>query len=604
MRNGLDSNGRLNGRLEDLVLGDLLAARAETHKAETFLQFRDGAFTYGEVDQMSNRVAQGLIAAGVRPGHHVAVMLPNCPELVFVIFALARLGAVAVPVNTAYRGELLRHVLATANISTLIVDRQYVDRLPPVASAVPDLLRVIMRGDGVTNGSGPRPGLPATSLSSLLGHGADRPTHQASFSDLLAIMYTSGTTGPSKGVEITHANVLAQLASIQALIAADEHDTALSYLPDAHAANRVGAQYLSLGTGIQIRTVADPRTLVSALAQVRPTFFGGVPQIWYKIKTAIETGVAAEPSPAKRRLATWALRTGTQVARLRSDRKPVPLALRAQHVVADRLVLSALRAKLGMDRVRSCVSGAAPIAPDALAFMLGLGIPISEVWGMSELTAIATANPADGIRIGTVGPAVLGMQVKIADDGEVLARGPSMMRGYRNDPEKTAETIDPDGWLHTGDIGTLDEDGYLRIVDRKKELIINAAGKNMSPSNIEGTVKATCPLAGSVVAIGDNRKYVVALLTLDPEAAAGYAAQHGLPDSSPKALHDNAAVLAQVAAGIDAANQRLSRVEQIKKFAVLPAVWETGGDELTPTMKLKRKPIGEKYATEIDQLYL
>jgi long-subunit acyl-CoA synthetase (AMP-forming) len=421
--------------------------------------------------------------------------------------------------------------------------------------------------------------------------------------NVATIIYTSGTTGPSKGVEITHANVLAQLDSIQRLTPSSEQDTVLSYLPDAHAANRVGCQYMSLGTGLQIRTVADPRTLISALAQVRPTIFAGVPQIWYKIKTAIETGVAAEPSPVKRQIAGWALRTGTRVAELTSDRKPVPAALRAQRALADRLVLSALRRKLGMDRVHSCVSGAAPIAPEVLAFMLGLGIPISEVWGMSELTALVTANPRDGIRIGTVGTPVSGMQVKIAEDGEILARGPQVMRGYRNDPEKTAETFDPDGWLRTGDIGSIDSDGYLRIVDRKKELIINAAGKNMSPSNIEGTIKAHCPLAGSVIAIGDNRKFVVALLTLDPEAAASYASRHGLPDNSPKALHGEPSVVAEVAAGIEAANQRLSRVEQVKKFAVLPSTWEPGGDELTPTMKLKRKPISEKYRAEIDQLY-
>jgi long-subunit acyl-CoA synthetase (AMP-forming) len=558
-------------------------------------------YTWREYGERVRAAAAALAALGVRRGDTVALMLTNRPEFHVVDTAVLHLGATPFSIYNTLAPEQIAHLFENAGNRVVVCEEQFAARLLAVrdggAGGAPEHVVCL---DGAPDGT--------LSWDDAIAGGAPDFDFEASWravqpGDVATIIYTSGTTGPSKGVEITHANVLAQLVSLEPLLGTNEHDTVLSYLPDAHAANRVGCQYMSLGTGLQIRTVADPRTLITALAQVRPTIFAGVPQIWYKIKTAIETGVAGEPSPVKRRLAEWALRTGTQVAQLRSDHKPVPAALRAQHALADRLVLGAVRAKLGMDRVRGCVSGAAPIAPDALRFMLGLGIPVSEGWGMSELTAVVTINPADDIRIGTVGPAVPGMELKIAEDGEVLARGPQLMRGYRNDPAKTAEAIDADGWMHTGDIGTLDEDGYLRIVDRKKELIINAAGKNMSPSNIEGTVKATCPLAGSVVAIGDNRKYVVALLTLDPEAAAGYAAQHGLPDGSPKALHDNAAVLAQVAAGIDAANQRLSRVEQIKKFAVLPAVWEPGGDEITPTMKLKRKPISEKYATEIDQLY-
>jgi long-subunit acyl-CoA synthetase (AMP-forming) len=571
--------------------------------AATAVATPDGSvgFSWREYGERVRTTAAALAALGVRRGDTVALMLTNRPEFHVVDTAVLHLGATPFSIYNTLAPEQIAHLFDNARNRVVVCEEQFAARLLSLrGTEAGGALEHVVCLDGAPDGT--------LSWADAIAGGAPDFDFEASWravqpGDVATIIYTSGTTGPSKGVEITHANVLAQLASLAPLLGSDERDTVLSYLPDAHAANRVGCQYMSLGTGLQIRTVADPRTLINALAQVRPTIFAGVPQIWYKIKTAIETGVASEPSPVKRRLAEWALRTGSQVARLRSDRKPVPVALRAQLALADRLVLSAVRAKLGMDRVRACVSGAAPIAPDALTFMLGLGIPVSEGWGMSELTAVVTINPSDDIRIGTVGPAVPGMELKIAEDGEVLARGPQLMRGYRNDPAKTAETIDPDGWLHTGDIGTLDADGYLRIVDRKKELIINAAGKNMSPSNIEGTVKATCPLAGSVVAIGDNRRYVVALLTLDPEAAAGYAAQHGLPDGSPKALHDNASVLAEVAAGIDAANQRLSRVEQIKKFAVLPATWEPGGDELTPTMKLKRKPIAEKYATEIESLY-
>jgi long-chain acyl-CoA synthetase len=271
--------------------------------------------------------------------------------------------------------------------------------------------------------------------------------------------------------------------------------------------------------------------------------------------------------------------------------------------VADRLVLSKIRAKLGLDEVKVAATGAAAIAPAALEFVLALGIPCCEVWGMSETSAVVLANRADRYRIGTVGQVVPGSEISLAGDGELLVRGPLVMRGYRDDPVKTAETIDAQGWLHTGDVARMDADGYVTIIDRKKELIINSAGKNMSPANIENTVTVSCPLVASAIAIGDDRPYVVALLTLDPDAAAAYASAHGLPDGSPAALAGDAGVREVVELGVKEANEQLSRVEQVKRFTILPTSWEPGGDELTPTMKLRRRPIAAKYANEIDALY-
>jgi long-subunit acyl-CoA synthetase (AMP-forming) len=271
--------------------------------------------------------------------------------------------------------------------------------------------------------------------------------------------------------------------------------------------------------------------------------------------------------------------------------------------VAEKLVLTAIRSRLGLDRVRFAATGAAAIDPDALEFVLGLGLPVCELWGMSELSCAATVNPPDAIRIGTVGTALPGVELRVADDGELLVRGELVMKGYRNDPEKTAEAIDADGWLHTGDIASIDGQGYVRIVDRKKELMINAAGKNMSPANIEGTIKVACPLVGSAVAIGDDRPYVVALLTLDPDAVAAFAAERGIADAAPAALAEHPELRAAIEVGMKEANAKLSRVEQIKKFTILPDVWEPGGEEVTPTMKLKRKPIAAKYAEQIEQLY-
>jgi long-subunit acyl-CoA synthetase (AMP-forming) len=262
-----------------------------------------------------------------------------------------------------------------------------------------------------------------------------------------------------------------------------------------------------------------------------------------------------------------------------------------------------VRAKLGLERSEWYMIGAAPCPLEVLEFFAAIGIPICEVWGMSETASIATVVPQDQLRLGTVGPPIPGVEIRLAEDGEVLVRGETIMAGYRNQPEKTAETIDPEGWLHTGDIGSIDEDGFLKIVDRKKELIINAAGKNMSPANIEQQLKQGSPLIGQAVAIGDGRPYNVALIVLDPDACAAFAPQHGLSDASPEAMSSQEVVLEEVAAGVERANSHLSRVEQIKRFKVLPVDWPPAGDELTPTMKLKRRPIAEKYAEEIDALY-
>jgi long-subunit acyl-CoA synthetase (AMP-forming) len=283
--------------------------------------------------------------------------------------------------------------------------------------------------------------------------------------------------------------------------------------------------------------------------------------------------------------------------------EPLAEEVAAEWDKADELVLSKLREKLGLDQLRWAVSGAAPIPRETLAFFAGIGIPIAEVWGMSELSCVASVTHPAEARLGTVGKLLPGLEAKIAEDGEYLVRGPLVMKGYRGEQTKTAEAIDPDGWLHTGDILQVDDDGYLSIVDRKKELIINAAGKNMSPANIETTILAACPTVGAMLTIGDGRPYNTALLVFDADSVSHYAAELGLADASPEALAAHPEMLAKISAGVAEGNAKLSRVEQIKRFRVLPTLWEPGGDEITLTMKLKRRPILAKYAEQIDELY-
>jgi long-chain acyl-CoA synthetase len=545
-------------------------------------------------------LAGGLAALGIGRGDTVGLMLTNRPEFHLVDTATLHAGGIPFSIYNTLTPEQIAHLFGNAGNRVVVCEEQFLDQVRAAQASAKTAVEHIVCVDAAPAGT--------ISLDDLVTRSAAAFDFDASWraveaTDVLTVIYTSGTTGPPKGVELTHASMLAEVGSASAAVPLTADDSVISYLPDAHVANRWGAHYTSLVTGIQIVTLADLKQMVAMLPTIRPTLFGAVPQIWYRLKAGIEAQIAAEKSPVKRKLAAWAIDVGRQRARLRSDGKAIPRALEAQHLIADRVVLSAIRARLGLDRVRFAATGAAAIDPDALEFVLGLGLPVCEVWGMSETSCCVTVNPPDAVRIGTVGTPLAGSEVRLADDGELLVRGPLLMKGYRNEPDKTAEAIDADGWLHTGDIATIDADGYVTIIDRKKELMINAAGKNMSPANIEGAVKAHCPLVASAVVIGDDRPYVVALFTLDVDSVAAFGKSHGFPDATPETLANDPQLRAAVDAGVQEANSRLSRVEQIRKYTILPSIWEPGGDEITPTLKLKRKPIAVKYADEIAALY-
>ncbi|UPK62440.1 long-chain fatty acid--CoA ligase [Rhodococcus pyridinivorans] len=553
--------------------------------------------TWRQYAQRVERLAAGLAGLGVNRGDTVGLMLTNRPEFHLLDTAAIHLGAVPFSIYNSLTAEQISYVLGNAGNHVMIAEEQFV---PVLRQAIGDTkVEHLVCIDGTPEGTMSLDDLEASADPSFDFEASWKAVQP---SDLLTLIYTSGTTGPPKGVELTHANLLAELEATSSYLPTGPDDRILSYLPDAHIANRWGSHYSSLYSGMQITTLDDLKQAITVLPSLRPTLFGAVPQVWYKLKAAIDKTLAEESSPIKKKLALWAIDVGRKRARLQSDGKPVPRTLEVQHAVADRLVLSAIRGKLGLDQVRAAVTGAAAISPEVLEFVLALGIPCSEVWGMSETSCVVTMNRPGAIRIGTVGQAVPCAQIRIAEDGELLVSGPLLMKGYRNDPEKTADAIDSDGWLHTGDIGEIDADGYLRLIDRKKEIIVNAAGKNMSPANIEGALRAACPMLGGAVAIGNDRPYNVALLALDPDALAVFAEQHGLSGTHEE-LTRHPVVLESIAKSVEEANTKLSRVEQIKKYKVLPTIWEPSGDELTPTMKLKRKPIDAKYAEEIDKLY-
>ncbi|WP_225730679.1 MULTISPECIES: fatty acid--CoA ligase FadD11 [unclassified Nocardia] len=541
-------------------------------------------------------VAAGLAGLGIGRGDTVALMMANRVEFYPLEVGAQHVGATSFSVYNTLAPEQLAYVFANADNRVVFCEEQYVERIRGCGAPIETIVCI----DGAPPGT-----IGVDDLKALAPNDFDFDASWRAVrpEDIATLVYTSGTTGNPKGVEVTHANLLAEAEAFTAVLPVAFGDRQTSYLPTAHMADRLTALYLHEIYGSQLTVVPDRALLPAALVDTRPTIWGAVPRVWEKFKAAIEFSVASESDPATRAALEWALGVAARKAEAKLREAPVDAELAAEWDRADRLVLSGIRAKLGLDQLKWALSGAAPIPAQTLAFFYGLGISISEVWGMSELSCVASVSPPHEIRLGSVGRMLPGMQAKVAEDGEFLVRGPLVMRGYRKDPERTAEAVDADGWLHTGDILDVDSDGYLRVVDRMKELIINSAGKNMSPANIENAMKAATPLIGAIAAIGDNRPYNTALVVLDADSAEPYAAQHGLADASPAALAADPGVLAEIARGIAEGNATLSRVEQIKRFTVLPTFWEPGGDEVTLTMKLRRKPIAAKYATEIDRLY-
>ena len=576
-------------------------ATAARYPQEVALRTPGGAVTvtWGVYADRVRQIAAGLAGLGVRRGDTVALMMTNRPEFHLVDTAALHLGAIPFSVYNTFAAEQIAQVLANAGNRVAVCEEQSAPRLLEVTrgTAVEHVVCVDGHPDGTIT-------LDEMVAGGDPGFGFEASWRAVQPDDVLTLIYTSGTTGPPKGVEITHAQMLAEVAATEALMpgAIGAGDRLVSYLPMAHIAERGLSHYRGMFSGVQVTSLADAKGLPGALADARPTILFGVPRVWEKLKAGIETLITYEPDQARRQAVQEAFRVAHEHAEA-AQAGQVPAGLAEAYRQADEQVLSKIRQLLGLDQVQLALSGAAPIAPEVLTFMLALGIPVYEVWGMSECSGAGTANPPDAIRIGTVGPAIPGVELKLADDGELLLRGPIVMKGYRNNPAGTAEAIDADGWLHSGDLAAIDEDGYVRITGRKKELIINAAGKNMSPVAIESAVLAASLLIAQVVAVGDQRPYIVALIALDPEAAAAFGAQQGITDPTPAVLADHPAVRAAIGAAVEGANARLSRVEQIKRFAIVPDSWEPGGDEITPTMKLKRHAITAKYADVIETLY-
>jgi long-subunit acyl-CoA synthetase (AMP-forming) len=569
-------------------LGDDLAIRDEARGVD---------LNWNELRDRVHRIAGGLAKLGVKKGDTVALMLGNRWEFIPSDLAAVSLGGIPFSIYQTLAPEQIQYVVSDAGARVAIIESAYLDRFNEAREALPDLEHVI-----VVDGEGGDHTLdelmemdpefdPAESIADL---GPD---------DLLTLIYTSGTTGPPKGVQLTHRNLLFAVATADELIQLPERGgKVISWLPAAHVAERNAHYYLPMTKGLAVYICADPRKIAEFLPKVKPTWFFAVPRIFEKLKAGLEAMLASLPEE-QRAPAEKGLEASLAKVRAEQAGEEVPAEVVEAAAQAEEQLFSGLRSQLGLDEALAVNVGAAPTPLEVLEFFHAIGIPIGELWGMSETCGLGTINPPDRIKLGTVGPPTPGVEIKLDEDGEVLVKADCVMPGYRNLPEKNEESFTDDRWLRTGDIGEIDEDGYLKIVDRKKELIISAAGKNMSPANIESHIKSASPLVGQAAAIGNGRPFNTALIVLDPDFAPVWAAQNGLEGKSLEELATEQGTQDAIQAAVDQANAKMARVEQIKKFTILPNQWEPGGDELTPTMKLKRKPIDQKYAEEIEALY-
>jgi long-chain acyl-CoA synthetase len=565
--------------------------------------------SWSELRERALDVAGALMASGVARGDRVAFMASNQIEHVVADLGAVHAAAVSMSVYNTLSPEQVAYVAAHAEPAVVVLETaDHLARWERALSEGSSVRRVVLIDVEAPAGDD-----RFTTWDAFVAEGAawraahaaelDARTAEVSPEDPLTILYTSGTTGNPKGVVLTHHAVLYECACSLQVSAPTLHNEFISYLPFAHIAERTLGMYIPQVNGAHIHLIADPALLLGALGEVHPTRFFGVPRVWEKIKTGISAKLAAETDPDKRAQVEGALAVGLEYVEALQQGGEVSPELEARYHAADAGLLSFLRALLGLDRCEWAASAAAPMPLEVAKFFAGLGMRIYDVYGMTETCAAVTACGPEQFRLGTVGRALPGIEITLAEDGEILARGPVASQGYYKQDDATAELIDADGWVHTGDIGEIDEDGFLKVVDRKKEMIITSSGKNIAPSNIENHLKES-PIVGHALVFGEARPYVVAVLTLDAEIAPMVAAQLGIPAGTSLAeLAQHPAMLAVAQQAVDAANERLSRPEQVKAWELLPVEWTAESEELTPTLKLKRRVVHAKYADVLERLY-
>jgi long-chain acyl-CoA synthetase len=583
------------------TIADLLPRAAELYGAKTAVRYKEGeqwlSRSFGEVADVVRPLAFGLVSLGVEKGDRVAILGNTRPEWTYFDFAALSIGATVVPIYQTNSPEECRYVLENSDSKVVVAeDAEQLEKVRQVRDRLPQLEQIVLMTGNADD---------AISMEELAakGAGGDNATWATLYEDVAAedictFIYTSGTTGPPKGCIISHGNYRAMLDMVNEVSVIEDEDLAYLYLPLAHSF----ALLIQFGTFDLGTTLAywerDPLKILPNLAELKPTYFPSVPRIFEKIYTAATSGIEKEGG-VKKKIFDWAIKVGAKMREAeRSGRQPGFL-LQRQYAFADKQVLSKIRNLFG-GRIRLAVSGAAPINPEILRFFDAAGVLVLEGWGMTETSTAATISTPEDFKVGTIGKPFPGCEVKIADDGEILVKGPNVFQGYHKNPEATGETI-VNGWLHTGDLGEIDPEGFIKITGRKKDIIITAGGKNITPANLEAEIKQH-PLVSQCVVVGDRRPYLVALVTLDPEEAVKYAQENDLPED-PAQLAQNPDVKAAIEAHVDKINQNFARVEQVKKIAILPHDLSQESGELTPTLKVKRAVVAQKHEGTIEQLY-
>ena len=562
--------------------------------------------TWEEFGAAIRAVSAFLVDEGVPEGAHAAIWSGNRGEWHIADAAILSAHLCTTPVYHSLSPTEAAYVLGHSESSIAFVDTPVIlERLLSMRHHLPAIRRIVcfdLVEDSSEDGfvisweEAVRRGTAA--LEAGAGDEVDRRIAAVTPDDVATLVYTSGTTGPPKAVMITHRNVDSAVGILTSVIPVSPDDRVLSYLPLAHVAERVSSEYRQFVFGNAVHFAPSIELLPTLLREVRPTTFVGVPRVWEKIADRVRRALAEQPAP-RRLLANWAIGRGRAVLTCREGGREPGTTTRWTAALADRLVLRRIRETLGLDRATVLITAAAPISGEVLRFFHSLGLPVSELYGMSEDCGVTSVNPIGRARIGSVGPPLPGVELQFAPDGEILVRCGAVFAGYYKDPAATAETV-VDGWLHTGDVGELDEAGYLHITDRKKDLLITAGGKNISPSNIEVALK-THPLVSNAVAIGDQRPYVTALLTTDRSELEEFAHEHELTGTVAE-LVENPVVHEAIQQHVNAVNAELAPVEQVKRWQLLATDF-TVGEELTPTFKVRRKVVAERYAAVIEENY-
>jgi long-chain acyl-CoA synthetase len=566
------------------------------------------ATTWRELGEIVREIALGLIALGFEIGECASIAANTRKEWMFADLGVLCAGGVSngiYPTDSPAQCEYL--INDSGSVYAFVEDEEQLDKILEVRARTPRLRKIfVIDLEGLRQFSDPQ----VMSLDALRELGrACAAQHPDLFEqrlaarrpgDLAILVYTSGTTGRPKGAMISHRNVIHVVRGYQREIGGDESDEKMCFLPLCHIAERVGGEYLSLYDGAVLNFVENPDTVPENVREIAPTTVTAVPRVWEKFYSAVTIAIR-EATPIQQAVYRWAIGTGARIAQLYVAGQPIPWMLKAKFMLARWIALDNVRKIIGIHRAKFLVTGAAPISPDLVRWYLALGLPMLEVWGQTECAGAATFTPIDRIKPGSIGKAAPFTELSVSPQGELLVRGDNVFMGYLNQPEKTAETL-RDGWLHTGDVGTVDEDGFYRITDRMKDIIITAGGKNITPSEIENQLKFS-PYITDAVVIGDRRPYLAALIMIDQENVEQYAQEHAIPFSNYASLCRAREIQALIQGEIDRVNRQLARVEQVKTFRLIEQRLTAEDEELTPTMKLKRKLVQQKYAALIESMY-